>query len=923
AGYLNNDYDHRDTGIVLGHSTYLHRGQGNLIQHQLIVDQTKELLQAVLPSLDKDKLSAIIKMLEDKLPPFNPDIVPGLVPNVMTGRIANRLNLRGPNYLIDAACSSSLLAVGAAIDELRNGRSRIMMAGGVNASLPAEVSVIFTQLGALSKRGKVRPFETGSDGTLLGEGLGVIVLKRISDAIDDGDRMYAVIHGVGQATGSRKYGILAPSVEGEVLAIERAYKASGIDPATIELIEAHGTGIPLGDKTEIAALKRILGERKGKQGSVAIGSVKSMISHCIPAAGIAGIIKSALALHHKILPPTLCEDVSSELDIESTPLYINTTTRPWISQPLAPRRAGINSFGFGGINAHAILEEAPEHAAKPLKLSGWPFELCVFSAESIEELGAKIKQTARLLEMHPACAIGDIAAALASQETNKQYRLAMVVKDTKDFAKKIEQTLKRCKDNSDVRWATRNGIMYSNSPLEGKLAFIFPGEGSQYINMLADLALFFDEVRNWFDFWKGLYEDAPGDARTDIVFPPPSGLTEQRSIELEERLHNMDVGSEAVFIGGQAMHTLLKSFGVKPDVMVGHSSGESSALAASGAIASDDLSHLADFILQLNKIYQRVMGEGKIPTGALLTVGALSKTIVEEHIASLNKEIVIAMENCPNQLVLYGAKESIEALQSLLISSGGICIPLPFDRGYHTPQFSAVSDAFLNYYKDIGLSLPSVPLYSCATADLFPKNKQGVRKLAAGQWSKKVRFEETVKKMYEDGVRFFIEVGPSGNLSAFINDILSKKECLCLATNQRQKNSVEQFLTVLAHLYVNAKEVQLEKLFCSRSCTTLNLQEGLPQEQPGMRLSNTMPMIHLTDENRTFLQELLAGESKTNHGPQTPFLPVDSCNELKADNLITADYFNHMRNFLDQQHKVLQYPEISLPPLSREINSVD
>ncbi len=932
AGYLDANYDHSDTGIVLGHSTYLHRGQGNLIQHHIMLDQTIELLQAVLPSLDEDTLSRIRFYLESKLPQFNADIVPGLVPNIMTGRIANRLNLKGPNYLIDAACSSSLLAVSAAIDELRSGRSQMMLAGGVNASLPAEVSVIFTQLGALSKRGKVRPFEAGSDGTLLGEGIGVVVLKRISDALADGDRIYAVILGVGQASDGRRYGLLAPSVEGEALAIERAYRNSGIDAATIGLVEAHGTGIPLGDQTEISALKKILGERKGVQGSIAIGSVKSMISHCIPAAGIAGMIKSVLALHHKILPPTLCETISSELGIEKTPLYVNTTTKPWISQPGTSRRAGVNSFGFGGINSHAILEEAPAEACKPPKFSMWPAELFVFSAESIDLLKARLNHVVSLLEKNADYAVCDIAASLSAQDTNSQYRLAMVVKDVEDLTKKIKQALKRLNGDPSVRWSTRNGIIYSRCPLYGKMAFMFPGEGSQYLNMLLDLALYFDEVRNWFDFWRGLYNDTPGESRTDIVFPPKSELTEQRRTELEKRLNNMDVGSEAAFVGSQAINSLLKSLGVQPDVMVGHSTGESSALVASGAMESDNLALLADFIRELNKVYQRILSEGKIPTGALLTVGALPQSTVEEHIASLGNEIMIAMDNCVNQLVLFGDEDSIDALQKSLSAVGGICLSLPFDRGYHTPQFSAVSEAFQDYYENIGLKTPRVPLYSCATSDLFPDNEEGVRKLAASQWSTKVRFRETVIKMHRDGVRYFVEVGSSGNLSSFVNDTLAGEEYLSIATNLRQKNSVEQFLAVLSHLYVNGKGVQIGRLFESRSVKVLDLESGVQNKLQGMYLNNTMPVIHMNDSDRAVLHKMLALPETTSHDSQQPCgmrdpkaqIPrVDFLNESRADDQGMADYFNLILDFLDQQHTVLEQWSMHEQAVQEKGNSVD
>ncbi|MFO0752030.1 MAG: beta-ketoacyl synthase N-terminal-like domain-containing protein [Thermodesulfovibrionales bacterium] len=920
AGCLH-DYDHSETGIVLGHSTYLHRGQVNLIQHNIMLDQTVELLRAVLPSLDEEALLRARAFLEKKLPPFTADIVPGLVPNVMTGRIANRLNLKGPNYLIDAACASSLLAVGAAMDELRNGRSRIMLAGGVNASLPAEVSVIFTQLGALSERGRVRPFEAGSDGTLLGEGLGVVVLKRAADALADGDRIYAVVLGVGQSSDGRGHSLLAPSVEGEALAIERAYRVSGVDPGTIGLVEAHGTGIPLGDRTEIAALKKILGARKGAQGSIAMGSVKSMISHCIPAAGIAGLIKSALALHHKILPPTLCGTLNEELGIGETPLYINTTAKPWISRPGDPRRAGVNSFGFGGVNAHAVLEEAPRQARRPSLLTVRPAELCVFSAESDAALADALQQAARRLREDAGCAVGAVAAALAASDRALPHRLAIVANDAEDLRRKIGQALKRIQDDAGVRWSSRNGICYSRAPLAGTVAFLFPGEGSQYLQMFADLALHFEEVRTWFDFWRGLYPDAPGETRTDIVFPPESEMTGQRRAELEQRLHAMDVGSEAVFIGSQAMYSLLTSLGVRPDVMVGHSTGESSALVASGAIDAGDAAELAGFIRELNAVYRRVLGEGKIPTGALLTVGALPQATVEEQVAALHGRAAVAMENCENQLVLYGDAASIGELQNALNAAGGITVHLPFDRGYHTRHFSAVSDAFRGYYESIGLKAPRVPLYSCASAGLFPQDAREVRELAAGQWSNKVRFRETVIKMAEEGVRFFVEVGPSGNLSAFIHDIPVGEECLALPTNLRRKNGVEQLLVALSHLYVNGKELQVGRLFGSRPPGGAEQERAVQSKQPGILLDNTMPLLRLGGSDPAAFQELLALPAAAYRGePQPGGMPASTVTapssdahegpepdgQSEPDGMVMAGHFALMRGFLEQQRAVLE-----------------
>lgn len=871
AGYLDLSHDHRDTGIVLGHSTYLHRGQGTLIQNHIVIDQTLDVLRSTCPHLEPEALEEVRRLLAAKLPAASPDIAPGLVPNVMTGRIANRLNLKGPNYLVDAACSSSLLAVNAAIDELRLGRSRLMIAGGVNASLPAEVSVIFTQLGALSGRGRVRPFETGSDGTLLGEGLGMVVLKRLGDALQDGDRIYAVLRGVGQASDGRGTGLLAPSVEGESLAIRRAYADSGVEPASVSLIEAHGTGIPLGDKTEIAALKSVFGERRAGQGSMALGSVKSMISHTIPAAGMAGLIKSALALHHKVLPPMLCAEVNPDLGIDDTPLYVNNRPAPWVAPQGRPRRAGVNSFGFGGINTHAILEEAPALHPAPLRCQPWPAELCLVAGASAADVAAQLDDLSAWLAVRPDATLAEVAAALLQRVDRADApagdcRLALVATDLPGLAKQIGQARKKLSDSA-TSWSTRTGLCYSARAQEGQLAFVFPGEGSQYTDMLADLALCFDEVRDWLDFWCGLYDDAPGERRTDIVYPPPTGLSAERRAALEQRLHDMDVGSEAVFIGGQALNRLLTSFGVQPDVMLGHSSGESSALAASGAIPAATPQELAAFIRELNAVYRAELARGTIPTGALLAVGALAREDIDTHRAAVDASLVVAMDNCANQVIVYGAVAPVEALQARLTAAGAVCMRLPFDRGYHTPAFEPITQAFLKYYRSIKLSAPQVPLYSCATAERFPSGTAQLRQTAAAQWSATVRFRETVRKMHADGVRTFVEVGPSSNLSNFIQDILAGQPHLSLATNQRRKGGVDQFLSVLAQLWVHRQPVRLARLTEGRALRALDLADRRAPALRGVALDNTMPQVRLNDGDRQRLCALAARAPATLAAP--------------------------------------------------------
>jgi malonyl CoA-acyl carrier protein transacylase/phosphopantetheinyl transferase (holo-ACP synthase) len=363
---------------------------------------------------------------------------------------------------------------------------------------------------------------------------------------------------------------------------------------------------------------------------------------------------------------------------------------------------------------------------------------------------------------------------------------------------------------------------------------------------------------------------------------------------------------------------LLCSLGVQPDAMLGHSSGESSALAASGAIPADSAQQLAAFIRQLNAVYEKVLSEGKISTGALLAVGALANEEVEAHIAATAPEVVVAMDNCANQLVLYGASDSIATLQKVLTDAGAICMPLPFDRGYHTPAFAGVSAAFLKYYKSVKLDCPRVPMYSCASADRFPDSATAVRQLAAQQWSGKVRFRETVLKMHADGVRYFVEVGPSGNLTAFVNDILAGKEHVTVASNLRRRNGVEQLLVVLAQLYVNDKPVAIDRLFADRGIAAIDLAAPVLAASRGAVLDNTMPVLRFSEADKAALRELTASsappvvhaEPLLEMAPEPVGMPATEATnapiEPDARAGVMAEYFDVMRGFLDQQRAMVQ-----------------
>lgn len=873
AGYLDRPFNREKTGIILGRGTYFNRGFGTVIQHGMIVDQTLELLRQLNPGLDEDTLSSIRRELKASLPPFTAEMSPGLVPNVVTGRIANRLDLMGPNYIVDAACSSSIVAVELAIKELLSGRCDMMLAGGVQASTPPQVHMVFCQLGALS-RSNIRPFDQAADGTLLSEGLGTLVLKRLADAERDGDRIYAVIKGIGSSSDGKALGLLAPRLEGEVLALERAYKDSRIDPQTVELVEAHGTGIPLGDKTEVQSLSQVFGQRQGLMPSCALGSVKSQIGHCIPAAGVAALIKSALALYHKVLPPTLCDQVNPALEIEKTPFYINTTARPWIhGSKEVPRRAGVNAFGFGGINAHAILEEYPEPQDIKQLHHQWPTELLVFSGNDLEELIALINQVQQLLQAQPSQSLADLAYTLSSR-THGTHRLAVIAKDVPDLQTKLNLAVEKLKDSGRTRWQTRSGVYYAHSDSTGelgKIAFVFPGEGAQYPNMLADLCLYFPKVRAWFDFldeiFAGTREHLPG----RFIFPSPTGLTDRQRLLVTEKLFSLELATETVFTASMALYELLKDFGIPCDVMVGHSTGENTALIASGMVKLTEQSQIGAKIHLLNQIYRNLEATDSIPKGALLTVGAVEPGFLQQLITNSQGRLHLAIDNCPNQAVLFGSESDIDRAVTQLKEQGGICTRLPFDRAYHTPLFAEVGAALKDYYNALDVGSGHTCLYSCATTEAFPSEPDAIRALAVEQWSSRVRFRETIENLYNKGIKTFIEVGPGGNITNFVKDILQKRNHLALASNTQRRSGLEQIQQLLGQLFVNGMAINIAALYKHREVTPVNLEATIPLEKSPQKansvLNLTMPGMHLKPDFVQKIQDKLYKHHQVNSEP--------------------------------------------------------
>ncbi|MBU0986298.1 MAG: acyltransferase domain-containing protein, partial [Proteobacteria bacterium] len=535
--------------------------------------------------IDPEKTEEVIQKISDAYVSWQENSFPGLLGNVVAGRICNRLDLGGTNCVVDAACASSLSAVHLAILELLSERSDLVITGGVDMLNDIFMHMCFSKTMVLSATGDVRPFSKDADGTVLGEGIGMFVLKRLADAQRDGNKIYAVIRGIGSSSDGKSQSIYAPRAEGQLKALRMAYAQAGIDPATVELIEAHGTGTRVGDMVEFEALNRLFGNSVKNARPCALGSVKSMIGHTKAAAGAAGLMKAALSLYHKVLPPTLkAAEPDPKLNIEQSPFYLNPQSKPWFATTEHPRRSGVSAFGFGGSNFHAVLEEyRPD---KPEIAWDGSVEIVALSASSRQALNEDL--LAFKTEADQGASFQEISLKAAQTRLTfspkDPQRLLIVLEQSADPQKLFDQAAKSLESNPDLTvWHDKN-IFYNSSVAPGKIALVFPGQGSQYVGMGRDLVCSFPDAfrilelanqkhRNW-------------GRLTDFIYPA-RGRTPDDKKNQEEALRKTEIAQPAIGAVSLAMLQILKGFDVEFDAACGHSFGELSALCAAGWIDPD------------------------------------------------------------------------------------------------------------------------------------------------------------------------------------------------------------------------------------------------------------------------------------------------------------------------------------------------
>ncbi len=704
-------------------------------------------------------------------------VVLGNDKDYLATRVSYKLNLKGPSLTVQSACSTSLVAVAQACQSLLSYQCDMALAGGVSITFPQKRGYLYQDGGMVSPDGRCRAFDAKAQGTVFGSGAGAVLLKRLEDAIADCDHIYAVIRGSAiNNDGSQKVGYTAPSVDRQAEVVAMAQAVAGVEAETISYIEAHGTGTPLGDPIEVAALKQAFRGATDKQGYCGLGSVKTNIGHLEIASGVTGLIKTALALKNELLPPTLhFEQPLAELDIENSPFYVVNKLTEW-KRTATPRRAGVSSFGVGGTNVHVVLEEAPLLASGKSRSR----QLLTLSAKTETALEAATANLTAFMRKNPQVNLADLAYTLKTGRREFQHRRMLICSDTEDALAAFAS-----RDSKRLKSATPK----SSPP---NVVFMFPGQGSQQVNMGRGLYESEPTFRREVERCAAILRPHLGLDIRDLLYPASDQIEAAR-----ERLNQTAITQPAIFTIEYALARLWQEWGLQPTAMIGHSVGEFVAACLAGVLSLDDA-------LALLATRGRLTQE--LPGGAMLAV-RLSRDELKQYV---HNGVSLAAINSPKLNVLSGATTHIEKIQADFAEQGIATRRLQTSHAFHSAMIEPILPRFTDEVKRVTLNAPQIPYVSTLTGEWITPSQAQDAEYWARHFRETVQFAAGIDELRKDPKALFLEVGPGQTLTALVRQMCKSSGQAVIAslgdecTEDAEQEAVQQ---ALGQLWLNGSVI--------------------------------------------------------------------------------------------------------------------
>ena len=915
-------YDTDRIGITLG------VGGGQKINHSLSGRLQYPILKKVFKNsgLSDEDTEMLIKKFQDQYIHWEENSFPGSLGNVIAGRIANRFDLGGMNCVVDAACAGSLAAMRMAITELVEGRSDMMITGGVCTDNSPSMYMSFSKTPAFTTNDTIQPFDIDSKGMMIGEGIGMMALKRLDDAERDGDRIYAVIKGIGSSSDGKFKSIYAPRPEGQAKALRRAYDDAGFAPHTVGLIEAHGTGTAAGDVAEFNGLKSVFADGNDTQQHIALGSVKSQVGHTKSTAGTAGVIKAALALHHKVLPPTInVSKPNPKLNIQDSPFYLNTETRPWLPRAdNTPRRAGISAFGFGGTNFHIVLEEyRQEHVRGDKYRQRSVPQSLLFHAENKAALQAQL--TALQTEINAVDTTQQNRQEIVLADFGKRFalntiapsaaRIGLVVASLADLTIQLTQALAQLSSNTADSWQLPSGTSYRAAALihpesaNHKVAALFAGQGAQYLNMGADLACLYPEMRQQLMQADKVFAQHKQTPLSQIMYPNPAFEAEDIAAQ-QAALTNTANAQSAIGAVSMGQYALLTQAGFKADMVAGHSFGELSGLCAAGVISQADYYQLAFARGQAMAATPKDQDAG-VMYAIIVPAQSVDNGVEKlEQCISAFEGVKVANYNAPTQLVIAGPTASCTlAAQAITTELGFKAIALPVSGAFHTPLVAHAQQPFAAAINKIKFAKPKLSLYANGTGKAHPNDAKAIQAAFSEHMLQSVRFSEQLNAMYDAGARVFVEFGPKNILHKLVEATLGNKaeSVSVVSLNPNPKGN---------------SDTQLRQAACQLAVLGVALTEVDPYQAPIAELAKVSPMnVKLTASNyispatQAKMQKSLQTGTVTS---QTVEVPVEKVVEkIVEKEVIKTEYIEVPATSAQAQSSVVAAPLAATTPVAK------